>query len=681
MTASSDLPTPDNAESGGAQVEITPELVVSSSVRLSGLTVDRGQLWWAELRPEDHGRTQIVRQLAAGTMVEVLPDGHSTRSKVHEYGGGSWWVHEGVLFFVEESDQRIWRLAPGEQPAAITPAPGGGVQDRYADGVVTSDGRWIVCVRERHHSSGGQPTNELVVIEAWGGAPPEVVATGADFYAAPRISDDDQTLCWIQWNHPDMPWDATELWLADVTSSITGCSVSGQRQVAGGGAESLVEPHWVGDELFVSSDSIGWWNLCRVSLDDGDDGDDGAKGEVLVPVAPVEAEIGGPMWTLGNSSVAHLSDGSIVVAATRDGATVLGMIPAGGSEVTELELDLELSAISDLCPVGASLGFASDRVVAFIGASPVTEPQVMTFDLGSATSANTSATTSSTDERTTSGELKVVRPARDLGIDPAGFVRPDHLEIPVGDRHTYALVYLPDASDGPDGLPGLIVNVHGGPTASARNELRLETQFWLSQGIGVAEVNYAGSTGYGRAHRDLLQGRWGVIDTEDCVAVARHLAAEGRVDPERLLIRGGSAGGFTALAAVVQHEVFTAASVRYAVTDLMALAADTHDFEARYLDGLLGPLPDAEEVYRERSPLAGVSEIDVPVLVLQGSEDRVVPPSQAEALVAALDEAGVDHQYRCFDGESHGFRTSAAQVESLELELAFLTRVWRTGEA
>lgn len=653
--------TPTDRPATVTNSPLSVDAVVAAAVRLSGCQTDRGLIWWAEQRPDEGGRTQICRQLAAGTVVDVLPEGFSARSKVHEYGGGAWWVHEGVVFFVNDADQRIWRLSSGSEPAPITPESSGSVHDRFADGVVSGDGAWIYCVRERHVSGAG-PANEIVAVPSFGERDPIVLVSGPDFVAAPRLSPDGRQLVWIQWDHPHLPWSSTELWRSGVDVRADGPSLTSTRRIAGhcgskDAGESLVEPHFdTAGRLHAVSDRSGAWSLFRWA--DDSNGERNGEFELVAPMpadpeSGLPAETSGPMWNLGMSSVVHLPDGTIALTVTRSGTTTLGLIEPGESVVRVL--DVGCSALSQLAVVGAGLAFRSGRTLAAIGAAPTVEPRVIAIDLGT--------------EAPAPGAPRVseVRAARDLPMAAGDIVVPRHVTISVGDRSTHALVYLPHT----DEPPALVVNVHGGPTAAARCELRLDTQFWTSRGIAVADVNYAGSTGYGRAYRQSLDGAWGVADVEDCVAMARHLADQGLVDPERLVIRGGSAGGFTALAAITEHAVFSGALVRYGVTDLIALAEDTHDFESRYLDGLVGPLPEARLVYEERSPLARVGQIadGVRVLVLQGTEDRVVPQAQADALVARLAEHGVAHAYVLFEGESHGFRTADAQRRALEAEL------------
>ena len=607
---------------GSWPTPITSELVVAASATLGAVAIDGDSLWWAESRPAEGGRTVLVRD-----GVDVLSAPYDARTAVHEYGGGAWWVAGGVAWFSNWSDQRLYRLVPGSEPQPVTPEPDSPRADRWADGVVHPGGQRIACVREHHPagSTSADVVNEIVELGT-DGAELRVLVSGPDFVSSPRWSPDGVRLAWVEWDHPSMPWDDTRL------------VVDGE-VVAGGPGESVSEPRWAPDgSLWFLSDRTDWWNLYRWTADGG-----------VQPVVRMDAEIGVPQWVFGRSRYALLDGGRVVLAYGRNGFDQLAC------------WDGELHDLDVPCSVITAVVVRGDDVY-LVGASPNTEAELHRV-------------------RVTEGavaEHEVVRPARDLGLDPAWFSVPVPIDFASATRTSHALFYAPtspehQASGGE--LPPLLVKIHGGPTAAALPWLDLGIQYWTSRGFGVVDVNYGGSTGYGRAYRRLLQGQWGVVDVGDCVAAARHLADAGRVDPARLCIRGGSAGGFTTLAALATTDVFAAGANLFGVSDLAALAADTHKFESRYLDGLIGPYPDAETVYRERSPIHHLEGFDKPLITLQGLEDEVVPPAQSEMIVDALRAKGVPVAYVTFEGEQHGFRRAENIRTALDSELSFYAQV------
>ena len=606
---------------------ITAETVISAAVGLSEVRVDGEHVWWSEGRPEEGGRVQLVRDGQ-----DALPEGFAARTRVHEYGGGAWTVRDGAVFFANWADQRLYRLdGPGAAPVALTTEPAVPMGDRYADIDVAPDGTWLVCVRERHPADGSEAVNELVRIPTDGADAPEVLLTGPDFVAAPRLSADGGHLAWIQWDHPNMPWDETGCWVAAIGPE----GLAEPELVAGGlgSAESVVQPRWApAGALHVVSDRSGWWNLYRAGSDE--------------PVVAVEGEIGTPQWVFGMSRYAFLDDGTVVAACRRNGRDEL------------LGYDVPFTSIDSVVSDG--------HRVLFVGASPTQESAIVRFDPAT-------------------GDYELLRPPRDLGLDPAWLSVPEAVEFPTepgpdGEARTAHALYYPPTNpeaEAPAGeRPPLLVLSHGGPTAAARPMLSLATQFWTSRGFAVVDVDYGGSTGYGRRYREQLKGAWGIVDVQDCVAAAHFLADRGDVDPDRLCIRGGSAGGYTTLQALTTTDVFAAGASHYGVADLSALARDTHKFESRYLDGLIGPWPEAEATYRERSPIEHTDRLSSPMIILQGSEDEVVPPNQAELMVAALDAKGLPHAYVLFEGEQHGFRKAENIIRALEAELSFYAQVF-----
>jgi dipeptidyl aminopeptidase/acylaminoacyl peptidase len=657
-----------------------------------------GTTWWSQTRPDQGGRIQVVRRDPDGSLHDALPDGWNTRSRVHEYGGGAWWVHAGAVFATSWTDQRLYRADPGREPEALTPEPPFPHGFRFSDGRVSPDGSTVVCVREDHTpahdtADGADPAddadraddagagpgpvppaqvrNQIVALAAHPDgadpAPPAVLVTGPDFVAAPRISPDGRRLAWLTWEHPDMPWDSTALWVADLVADGSASRLERVRRVAGEGpraggpgGESLVQPEWsASGELFVVSDRSDWWNVYRVV------GLDGAAGPELVAVHPLGAEVGEPAWVFGQSRYAVTGNGTVLLSYTDgDGAHLVTVAPQGAPRDAVLSFaDLD------------ALRLDGDRLVA-LARSTDAEPAVVEFAL-------TAPVNGLPDD---APRVTVLRPPRDVagafGITAEAVSRPRPISFPSGAdgaRTAHAWLYLPvnaDAEAPPQDRPPLLVSVHGGPTASADPSFKLAVQFWTTRGFAVADVDYGGSTGYGRAYRRLLDDSWGVVDIEDVCAAARWLAAQGLVDGDRMAIRGGSAGGYTTLLALATTDVFAAGASHFGVADLGALARDTHKFESRYLDGLVGPWPDAEAVYAQRSPLNHVDGFDRPLIVLQGDEDAIVPPAQAELIVSALAARQVPHAYLLFAGEQHGFRRAENIIAAIEAELSFYGQVF-----
>jgi dipeptidyl aminopeptidase/acylaminoacyl peptidase len=590
-------------------------------------------VWWSETRPEEGGRTAVLLRRPDGTVEEVLAQPWNARTAVHEYGGGAWWVRDGVLWFADWATQRLHRLGADGVPLPLTPESAVARGLRYADGDVSPDGATVLCVQESH-AEGGDVANTIVRLDAGGASTPEVVVAGPDFVSNPRWRADGGAFCWLEWDHPAMPWDATRLVV----------DVAGERTVVAGagGSESVVQPEWAPDgSLWFSSDRTGFWSLYRWTPDGG-----------VETMVEVGRDVGFPAWVLGGTCFAFLDGERVAFVFVDDGMDRLAVrMPDRAIE----RVDLPYTVIDGLSATGST--------VRFVGASPTAEPHVVAVDIDGSAAA----------------DPVVVVPPRALPFGEEWFSTPEPVDFPTGSGQTaHALLYRPRNPDvrPPDGdRPPALVVIHGGPTSAARPMLRLVYQFWTSRGFAVVDVNHRGSTGYGRAYRDLLQGQWGVIDVEDCAAVCRHLAERGDIDPARLCIRGGSAGGFTTLSALANEDVFAAGASYYGVADLAALAADTHKFESRYLDGLIGPWPAAADVYAARSPINHVESIDCPLIVFQGLEDEVVPPAQSEMIVDALRAKGVRVAYHTFPGEQHGFRQATTVRTALDAELAFYQEV------
>ena len=586
-------------------------------------------LYWTEVRPQEEGRSVLVWCERGGERVDVTPARFNVRTRVHEYGGGAFWRDGETIVFSHFLDGRLYRQdGIGAAPVAITPEPHEPNAIRYADGC-TSDGR-VVCVRESH--GGGDVVNDVVVLAVDGSDPPTPLLGGNDFYAAPRASPDGRRLAWLTWNHPHLPFTATELWVGD----FDGSDVHNAEQVAGGDDESVFQPSWdATGRLHWVSDRTGWWNLYR-------------EGENLTPM---EAELGWPAWLFALSRYAFLDDGRIACAVVRNGIASLELLDPDTRELVPLDLPYTY--------YGPTVRAHGNRIAAVAGSGRLPAALV------------------EIDADTGSVETYEQHPL--LG-DEASVSDAVPIEFPSeGGRTVHAFLYRPhnDRFEPPDGeLPPLIVLAHGGPTASTVPLYEPEVQFWTSRGVAVVDVNYGGSTGYGRAYRRLLDGAWGVVDVEDVAAAARHLAAEGEGDPRRIAVAGGSAGGYTTLLAVAVRDEFAAGLNHFGVVDLETFVRDTHKFEARYVDLLVGRYPERADLYRERSPITHAGRIRASLLTFQGLDDRVVPPSQSEQLNEALKANGVPHAYLAFEGEGHGFRKRESLLRVGEASLAFLAAVF-----
>lgn len=608
---------------------ITGGLIAGTTISLSSLAVENETFYWLEGRPAEGGRTVIVRRIG-DTSEDVTPTGFNVRSRVHEYGGGSALVADGDVYFVNFDTQRIYCQRPGDAPRAVTPESAG----RFADMQLDRRGNRLICVREEH-SGTGEPRNELVAVNLEGRAI-EVLDGGHDFVASPRIDPTGDRLAWLTWDHPNMPWDGTSLWTAQLDGDG---SIDAPQKIAGGSGESIFQPEWTADsELVFVSDRSNWWNLFRTSTQ-------GTR-----PISPSESEFGLPQWAFGMSTYGIAGDGRIIASNCQDGVWRLGVI--AGEQFQAFALPY-----SDISGVRVN----GDSAL-FVGSSPTKSPQLVHLDIAT-------------------GEHVVLRYSSVVDLDAGFLSKPESVEFPTTEgAKSYGFFYPPENHNfaAPAGeLPPLIVRGHGGPTGAASAALSLSIQFWTSRGFAVLDVNYRGSTGFGRGYREALYGKWGVADVDDMVGGAEFLVSRGNADPQRLMIRGGSAGGFTTLAALTFRDTFSAGASHYGIGDLMALARDTHKFESRYLDRIIGPLPESEALYRERSPINYTDQLDCPVIFLQGLDDKVVPPNQAEAMVDALKAKGIAVAYLAFDGEGHGFRKADNVERALVAELTFYGRVFK----
>ena len=611
---------------------ITADAIVADSVSLEQVVVDGTDIYWIEGRAREQGRCVLVRH-RAGITTDVLGAPWNVRTRVHEYGGAAYALNAGTIVFSQLDDQRLYRLnADGAAPVALTPAQA----MRHADGVFDCTRNRLIAVAESHADATREAVNTLVAIDLSEGRACTLVQ-GSDFYTSPRLSPDGGQLAWLCWDHPNMPWDGTCLWLA--TLDADGLP-AGPSLAAGGLRESVFQPAWSpSGELHFVSDRSGWWNLYRVR--------NGAV-EALFPMA---AEFGRPQWNFGMATYGFEADGNIICSFVQDGRWRLARLDTGRLQLQPIALPFHTIA-----EVKVGAGFA-----VFIGGAPDIPASIVRLDL-------------------TTFEWTVLRRAVDLQIDRACHSAPETIEFPTaGGLSAHAFFYAP-RNPAYCGLAGerapLLVISHGGPTASASATLNLSIQFWTSRGFAVVDVNYGGSTGYGRAYRERLNGRWGIVDVEDAMAAARFLVARGDVDEQRLAMRGSSAGGYTTLAALTFHDYFKAGASYYGVSDLEALARDCHKFESRYLDQLVGPLPGEQATYIARSPIHHVERLAAPLILFQGLEDKVVPPNQSQMMFDALKEKGLPVAYVTFEGEQHGFRRAANIKHALQAEHYFYGKVF-----
>lgn len=617
---------------GSWKSPITSELIASGTVGLGEPVFDRDQVYWVETRPADGGRNVIVNRRPDGSVTDVTPQSFNARTRVHEYGGGGYLVSRGAIYFSNFADQRLYsQVSPG-MVEPLTP-----VGDlRFADMILDKRKDRLISVCEDHGKGGSEPTNTLVEVRLRDGVV-EPLASGSDFYSSPRLSPDGSRLAWLEWDHPNMPWDGTELWVAEVDNDG---SLARRLLVAGSVGESIFQPEWSPDGvLHFVSDRNGWWNLYRLT----------ARG--AEQLFDMKAEFGAPQWVFGMSTYAFISADRIAAAHNDKGTWRLGVLDTGRRELKEIEAPF--TEIRYLKAAAESL--------LFCGGSPREPLSVVLMDAGS-------------------GRRHVLRCSSSVEVDPRYLSKPEPIEFPTeGDRTAYAFFYPPANPDhtAPDGeLPPLVVMSHGGPTAATSTAFNLAIQYWTSRGIGVLDVNYGGSTGYGREYRRRLNGSWGIVDVDDCINGALYLARRGDVDRNRLIIRGGSAGGYTTLAALTFRSVFKAGASYFGVSDLAALEEDTHKFEAGYSTSLVGPYPERRDVYRERSPIHFTDQLSCPMILFQGLEDKVVPPNQAETMFEAVRKKGLPVAYVPFEGEQHGFRRAENIKRALDAELYFYSRVF-----
>jgi len=612
---------------------ISIDLLLKGELRLAAPRWDGADLYWIEGRPDEDGRQVIVKRSAGGAISDITPRGFNARTRVHEYGGGDYAVSNGTVWFTNFDDQRLYRQDPAGAPRAISPE--GDV--RHADLAVDGERKRVLAVREDHSRGESEAVNSLVALDVDGGRDPIVLASGNDFYSSPKLSAEGRRLAWLTWNHPNMPWDGTELWVGelDADGAITSSS-----KVAGGPSESICQPEWgPKGELYYVSDRTGWWNLYC------------ARGHRDEALCQAEEEFAGPQWVFGRSHYQVLDENEILCLHSRSNVYKLS------------RLDLRTSELS---PVRLLYSFlegvrVSGRKAVMFAASPTLSLRVLTVDLDT-------------------GAEEVVRTTVSTHIDPNHFSIPKPIEFATENGVTaHALYYPPrnaDVEGPPNAKPPLVVHSHGGPTSAVVPVYNLEFQYWTSRGFALVDVNYRGSTGYGREYRDMLRGEWGVADVDDCVNAARHLIDEGLADPEHVAITGGSAGGFTTLLALTKKDFFRAGASHFGVGDLESFRNETHKFESRYLETLVGPYPERADLYRERSAVNFADHLSCPIILFQGLDDRVVPPDQSEEFVAACKAKKLPYAYIAFEGEQHGFRRAPNIRRSIDAEFYFYSRIF-----
>ena len=632
-STSGNEPVATEAAYGAWASPLTAARATAGALRLGQIAVDGDDVYWLEGRASEGGRNVLVRSSAGGPPQDASPAGFDVRSRVHEYGGAAYAVHQGTIYASNFADQQLHAFTAGVAPKVLTP-PG----YFYAQCRMDASRQRLLCVREDHTLGDAQPPAAIVAVPLGAAAPAAgtVLASGADFLSDPSLSPDGRSLAWLQWNHPNMPWDGTELHVAALDArGVPNAPV----RVAGGPDESVFQPTWSPDgTLYFISDRTGWWNLYR------------RRNGVTEPVHGMPADLGKPQWSLGTTTYAFASATQVVVSYADHGRWRLALLSLDSSRLEPLALTLD--------PLDAVV--ATNRAIYFVGGSATEGPAIARVTFGG-------------------GEVEVMKRSRQDTLDAAFVAAPEAITFDSAGLPVHAFYYPPinPGFRAPAGTtPPLLVLSHGGPTGATDAVFDPEVQFWTTRGFAVVDVNYGGSTGYGRVYRQRLKGQWGIVDVRDAVNAAKHLVAAGKADPLRLITRGGSAGGYTTLAAVAFHNTFKAGASYYGISDLEVLAQDTHKFESRYMDRLVGPYPAMQATYRERSPIHAVDKLNCALILLQGLDDKVVPPNQSEMMAAAVRRKGLPVAYVTFEGEQHGFRKAENIVRALESELYFYGKVF-----
>ncbi|OCR01761.1 peptidase [Oscillatoriales cyanobacterium USR001] len=626
------------ANYGSWKSPIISDLIVSATIGLSGIYLDSNDIYWIESRPSEGGRNVIVRRTSDGKITDITPSPFNVRTRVHEYGGSSFIVTNSTIYFANFTDQRLYHQTIDSPPQPLTPAGNW----RYADSIFDRPRHRLICIRE-DHTTDGEPINTIVSINLDNGEDIQILTQGNDFYASPRLSPDNSQLSWLTWNHPNMPWDGTELWVADIK---TDGSLGEKQLIAGGINESIFQPEWSPDgQLYFISDRTNWWNIYRIEPPFSK-----GAGEIE-PICEMPAEFGLPQWVFGMSTYAFTSNNTIICTYTQNGTWHLANLNPQTQELTEIHTPYtDISGIK-----------AKNNNIVFLAGSPTGFTAIVQLDL-------------------TTNQPTILKRSSELTIDSGYLSNPQPIEFPTENGQTaHAFFYPPKNRDyiAPNNQkPPLIVKSHGGPTTATSSTFNLKIQYWTSRGFAVIDVNYGGSTGYGRAYRQRLKNNWGIVDVDDCTNAAKYLAEKGLVDSEKMAIAGGSAGGYTTLCALTFRNTFKAGASYYGISDLVALATDTHKFESRYLDGLIGPYPERADLYKQRSPIHFTELLSCPIIFFQGLEDKVVLPNQAEMMVAAIKAKGLPVAYIAFAEEQHGFRRAENIKKTLDGEIYFYSKVF-----
>jgi dipeptidyl aminopeptidase/acylaminoacyl peptidase len=621
------------ASYGSWKSPITADLITAKTIGFVQLCIDGEDIYWSESRPLENGRCVIIRLAPDGKITECTPSNFYVRTRVHEYGGGAFTASDGVIYFCNFKDQRLYRQPIGGTAELLTPQEG----YRYADLVVDRKHNRIICIRE-DHTEEGEAVNTIVSIDLKGNNNGTILVEGNSFYSSARLSPDGNKLAWLTWNHPKMPWDGCELWVAEVNEDGT---LQNADLVAGSMTESIFQPEWSPNGiLHFVAEYTGWWNLYRWR--DG-------KVEALYPK---EAEFGLPQWIFGMSTYGFTSENTIFCAYTQNGIWHLASLDTNNKRLALIETTFTATAF-----LQCGKGFA-----AFFGSSS-TQPWTLV----------------KMDFRT--NRIEPIKQAFEVSVDTEYLSNAQSISFSTTNgKSAHAIYYAPQNKDydPPENeRPPLMVISHGGPTAAAGTTLNYGIQYWTSRGFAVLDVNYGGSTGYGREYRQRLNGNWGIVDLDDCCNGALYLVREGLADENRLAIRGGSAGGYTTLACLAFRNVFKAGASHFGVSDLEALAKDTHKFESRYLDSLIGPYPKRQDLYYERSPINFTQNFNCPLILFQGDEDEIVPPNQSQKMFEAVRAKEIPVAYVLFEGEQHGFRKAESIKRALEGELYFYSKIFK----
>ncbi len=619
------------ASYGSWESPITADLIIAKTISLVEIAASGKDIYWIESRPSEAGRYVIMRRMADGAVTECTPPDFYARTTVHEYGGGAFMVEDGVIYFSNFTDHHLYRQPVGGQPEVLTLADG----YYYADLILDKQRGRIICIRE-DHTVEGEAVNTIVSVGLNGDE--RILVEGNNFYSSARLSPDGSKLAYLTWNHPNMPWDGCELWLADINADGT---LDKHNLIAGSVTESVFQPEWSPNGiLHFVGETTGWWNLYRF---------DNGKTEAL---CPMDAEFGEPQWVFGMFTYDFVSPTKILCRYSQNSSWHLAWLDTSSKKLTDIETSF--TEIADIC--------AGDGFAIFSAGSPTQPFSLIRMD-------------------TSTGKMESIKQSFEVTVDEGYLSTATPIRFPTTDgKQAHAIYYAPKNKDyaGLEGEhPPLMVISHGGPTGSTTTVLRLSLQYWTSRGFAVLDVNYGGSTGYGREYRQRLNGNWGIVDVDDCCNGAQHLVEQGLADSKRLAIRGGSAGGYTTLACLTfKNDVFKAGASYYGISELEVFATDTHKFESRYMDSLIGAYPERKDLYFNRSPINFIQNLSCPLIMFQGDEDKVVPPSQSQMMFEAMRDKELPVAYLLFAGEQHGFRKAENIKRSLEAELYFYSKIF-----